>query len=129
MAHILIIDDEPSLRTLFRQFLEGQGFSVAEAADGREGIRLLCAQKPDLVVTDIMMPEMDGLEVILEIRKAHPGIPVIAISGGMKSGKMSFLTHAKKFGACRIFEKPVELAEILQAVRELLADSPPCQNA
>lgn len=124
MAHILVVDDEPSLLFLFKQFLEDKGYSVATAADGREGMRLIREHKPDLIITDIMMPEMDGLEVVQEIRSRHHDIPVIAISGGMKGGRLNFLPHAKKLGAHRVFEKPVELAQLLQAIQELLAASP-----
>jgi CheY-like chemotaxis protein len=120
MAHILIIDDEPAVLTLFEQFLEGEGYTTELAADGKEGVRLLKQRKPDLIITDIMMPEMDGLEVIREIGQHHTDIPVIATSGGMKGGLMNFLPHAKRFGACRIFEKPVSLAALLAAVKELL---------
>jgi len=120
MALILIVDDDPTLRTLFEQYLTNSGYSVALAADGREGLDLMRQQKPDLIITDIMMPEMDGLEIIREIRAHHPELPVIAISGGMRAAPINFLPHAKKFGACHVFEKPVALAELLKVVQELL---------
>jgi CheY-like chemotaxis protein len=78
-------------------------------------------QTPDLIITDIMMPEMDGLEIVTHIRKHHPSLPVIAISGGMQRASMNFLPLAKKFGACRVFEKPVSLVQLQEAVDELLA--------
>jgi CheY-like chemotaxis protein len=123
MAHILVIDDDASILSLFGRFLESAGYSVALAPDGEEGMRLLKQKKPDLVITDIMMPGMDGLELLMKIRKQQLGIPVIAISGGMKSQPANFLPHAKKFGARRVFIKPVELAELLQAVQGLLSES------
>ncbi|MFA6172608.1 MAG: response regulator [Kiritimatiellales bacterium] len=127
MAHILIIDDEPAVRKLFEQFMESSGHSVSSAANGREGILLLKKRQTDLVITDILMPEMDGLEFLLEIRKLHlelaVDVPVIAISGGMKSLPINFLKQAKSFGAARIFEKPVKLEEMLAAVRELLSEN------
>jgi CheY-like chemotaxis protein len=122
MKHILIIDDDPSILLLFSQFLESAGYSVASAPDGTEGLRSVKAEKPDLIITDIMMPEMDGLELLMEIKRNHPGIPVIAISGGMKIRPISFLPQAKKLGARHIFQKPVALAELLQAVQELLSE-------
>ena len=123
MAHILIIDDDPAILGLFGQFMESCGYSVALAADGQEGMRLMKQQTPDLIITDIMMPEMDGLEIIREIANSHPLLPVIAISGGMRNIPVNFLIHAKKFGARSILEKPVTLADLLQAVQELLKES------
>jgi len=122
MAHILIIDDDSSVQTLFKQFLESKGYSVSLASNGREGLRQMHKCNPDLIITDIMMPEMDGLEIIQEVRVHHLEMPVIAISGGMRNAPMNFLPHAKKFGAVRIFEKPVPLADLLAAVRELTRD-------
>jgi len=126
MAHILIIDDDGSIQLLFKQFLKDKGYSVSSASDGHKGIALMKQQKPDLIITDILMPEMDGLEVICEIKNTHPGLPVIAISGGMRSGRINFLPHAKTFGASRVFEKPVSLATLLAAVQELLGT--PAEN-
>ncbi|MFA7257004.1 MAG: response regulator [Kiritimatiellales bacterium] len=120
MKHILVIDDDPAVLSLFEQFLESEGFSVALALNGLEGILSLKQQKPDLIITDIMMPEMDGLELLMEIKKHHPEIPVIAISGGMKIQPVNFLPQAKKFGARHIFSKPIALSELLAAVQELL---------
>lgn len=119
MAHILIIDDDPAVRSLFGQFLDGEGYSTALAADGREALELLQTRRPDVIITDIMMPEMDGLEVIQNIRKNYAEIPVVAISGGMKGVPINFLPHAKKMGALCVFEKPVSLANLLQTVRKL----------
>jgi CheY-like chemotaxis protein len=123
MAHILIIDDDPAVLSLFGQFMESSGYSVALAADGQEGMRMMKQQTPDLIITDIMMPEMDGLEIIRAITKTHPRLPMIAISGGMRNVPVNFLIHAKQFGAHSILEKPVTLADLLQAVQELLRES------
>jgi len=123
MPHILVIDDDATIRSLFEQFLVHAGYSVALAPDGRAGIRLLEQQKPDLIITDIMMPEMDGLELLMKIRKEHLEISVIAISGGMKTRPGNFLPQAAKFGARRVFIKPVEMSALLDAVRELLGES------
>ncbi len=123
MKHILVIDDEAPVLSLFGQFLESAGYSVALAPDGQTGLRLLKQQKPDLIITDIMMPEMDGLELLMKTQKQYPEIPVIAISGGMKMRPASFLPQAKKFGARRVFIKPVELSELFDAVQKLLGES------
>ena len=121
MAHIQIIDDEPAVKNLFEKFLRDEGYSVSMAADGREGLRMMKNQKPDLLITDIMMPEMDGLEVLQQIRVDFPGLPVIAISGGMRNGTITFLPIAKKLGACCALNKPVKLAELLRTVQNALA--------
>ncbi len=122
MKNILVLDDDPSILSLFGQFFESAGYSVTLAPDGKEGLRSVKAKKPDLIITDIMMPEMDGLELLMEIKRHHPEIPVIAISGGMKIQPVSFLPQAQKFGARRVFIKPVSLADLLQAVQELLGE-------
>jgi len=124
MAHILVIDDDPSVLLLFKQFLGNAGYSVELADNGKSGMETMKRQKPDLIITDIMMPEMDGLELLMEIKKNHSGIPVIAISGGMKILPVNFLHHAEKFGAGRALQKPVELATLLRAVQELLGEVP-----
>jgi CheY-like chemotaxis protein len=120
MAKILVIDDEESVRALFVKALQGDGHNVLEAPDGKIGLDLLRKNKPDLVVTDILMPEADGLEAIMAIRKEHPGIKVIAVSGGGKFPAEACLSLAEKLGAAEVLDKPVKLAELLGAVRRHL---------
>jgi CheY-like chemotaxis protein len=120
MARVLIIDDDETIRSVFSRFLTGKGFEVVVAADGRQGLRSLEEQSVDLVITDIMMPETDGLEVVMAIRGKEPSIPVIAISGGMHAMPMDFLPMAKKFGAKEVLYKPVELDDLLSAVERAL---------
>jgi len=122
MKNILIVDDDPSILILFEEFLKSRGYGTAVASNGRQGLDMLEQQKPDLIITDIMMPEMDGREMIYAISNLHPDLPIIAISGGIKRTPMYLLTHAKNSGACRIFNKPVELTEMLNAVQELLQE-------
>ncbi|VGO22297.1 response regulator [Pontiella sulfatireligans] len=124
MALILIIDDDPVIQKLFSQFLAGKGYQTAQAANGKEGLRLMEERTPDLVITDILMPEMDGLEILMAIRSQRGDIPVIAISGGMRTAPINFLQHAKVFGARHVFEKPVPLDVLLKAVEELLQEQP-----
>ena len=121
MKRILIIDDDENIRTVYQRYLSIQGYTVDCAANGKEGLRLLEAEPPDLVITDIMMPETDGLEVVLAMRMTHPDTPVFAISGGMHSIPMDFLPMVKKFGAAKVFYKPVELNKLVEAIREALA--------
>ncbi|MDF7824984.1 response regulator [Pontiellaceae bacterium B12227] len=120
MARILIIDDDETIRSVFNRFLTGKGYEVLVAADGRQGLRVLEEAAVDLVITDIMMPETDGLEVVMAIRGKDADIPVIAISGGMHAMPMDFLPMAKKFGAKDVLYKPVELDDLLSAVKAAL---------
>jgi CheY-like chemotaxis protein len=120
MAHILIIDDDETIQSVFQRVLAGKGYDVSLASDGRKGLRLLEEQAVDLVVTDIMMPETDGLEVVMAIRGKGGNIPVIAMSGGMHAMPMDFLPMAKKFGASKVLYKPIELEDLLAAIEELL---------
>jgi DNA-binding response OmpR family regulator len=127
MAHILVIEDDESFRTVLVKHLEREGYFVSQADNGREGLYLLRRNPADLVITDIFMPEADGLEVIMEVRKKQKRgcsrIPVIAVSGGMVTSpakKVCFLKQAGQFGADRIFPKPFDFRELLNTVQELL---------
>lgn len=120
MALILVIDDDAAIRTVFDRILHKAGYSVICADNGRKGLKLLESESPDIVVCDIIMPDMDGLEVLMSIRKMSRGIPVIAVSGGPQAIPMDFLPMAKSLGACKILYKPIEVAELLSAVQEAL---------
>lgn len=120
MAHLLVIDDDQAVCRVFVRFLTENGFTVDCAPNGSVGLDLLERNRPDLVITDIMMPEKDGLEVVIAMRHTHPEIPVIAISGGMQTVSMDMLPMVEKLGARKVFYKPVELSKLLQAVQDLL---------
>ncbi len=120
MARILIIDDDPTLQTLFSQFLEEEGYEILQAENGKKGIAIIKSQHPDVVITDIMMPEMDGLEILMEIRRAKIDVPIIAISGGMRDRPINFLQHAELFGATYVFKKPLPLNVLSAAIEEIL---------
>ena len=120
MAHILIIDDDPTIRNLFAQFLQGEGHDIFVAGDGQKGISVLESRHIDLVITDLVMPEMDGLELLLNIREAESTVPVIAISGGMRDLPINFMEHAKAFGADYVLKKPIPLDVLKTAVGHLL---------
>jgi len=120
MAKILIIDDESQIRAMLRQMLELEGFEVMDAHDGQEGIKLFHENPADLIITDIFMPEKEGLETIRELKKGYPDVKIIAISGGRKIGPGEYLLLAERFGAIRTFKKPVKREELLDAVREVL---------
>jgi DNA-binding NtrC family response regulator len=117
MAGILIIDDDRRIRRLLVRILAGVGHKVHEAEDGRKGLMLLHQIKPSLVITDIFMPEVEGLEIIRTIRNEAPDTPIVAISG---EGNLTYLRAAKGFGAFAALEKPFEVDELLRVVSDLL---------
>ena len=118
MPRILIIDDEESIRSVLCSLLEGAGYEVMEAQNGRAGIQQ-CRRVPvDLVITDIIMPEGEGLETIRELRRLYPGLKIFAMSGARISKQLDILNIAATFGAIRTFDKPFELMEMLKAVQE-----------
>ena len=121
MAKILLIDDDPKIQMVFSQFLTSLGHEIIQAENGKAGLKMIQEGRPDLVITDIMMPEVDGLEILMHLRNTHDSVPVIAISGGMRALPVNFLQQAKLFGARYVFEKPVPLDVLRNAVTELLA--------
>jgi len=122
MARILIIEDEIQLGGALRHMLERAGYEVVEARNGREGVHHFRAMPPDLVITDILMPEQEGLETIRALRQTCPAIKIIAISGGGQKRTLNFLFVAEKLGAQRTLWKPFRRQELLEAVRELLGE-------
>lgn len=120
MAKILLIDDDPKIQMVFSQFLTSLGHEIIQAENGKAGLKMIQEGRPDLVITDIMMPEVDGLEILMHLRNTHDSVPVIAISGGMRALPVNFLQQAKLFGARYVFEKPVPLDVLRNAVMELL---------
>lgn len=123
MARILIIDDDREIRHPLRSALENAGHEVLEAADGAEGVRVWEAHGADLVITDVHMPDKDGLEVIMELKAISPEVKIIALSAGDSSGSLNSLLDAGRFGALRSIRKPFRHAEILSAIDELLTQT------
>jgi CheY-like chemotaxis protein len=119
-ARILIIDDEPTLRDLFKTLLETQGHKVAVAEHGRAAIAMLGQQPFDLVLTDVLMPEQDGLETIVQIRTRWPKLRVLAMTGGGHLDANFYLRVAKSLGATSLLQKPFSADELLHAIRGLL---------
>ena len=120
MASILIIDDDDSLRDALRRNLRKAGYQVVEANEGRQGLKQLESAPVDLILLDIFMPGKEGLETITELRRSHPGIRVIAMSGGGSKGDLDVLKVAKLFGARRTMTKPFTREQLLEAVQEEL---------
>ncbi|MCP3678093.1 MAG: response regulator [Deltaproteobacteria bacterium] len=128
MAKILIIDDEEAIREMLQVLLEKAGYEVQVAVDGKEGVDLFRTAPAELVITDLFMPNRDGLDIIKEFRLAFPDVKIIAISGGGMVGvqeetKKDLLAIAREFGACCTFVKPFNLNDILFTVNELLGDN------
>ncbi len=122
MARILIIDDEELARFTVRDILEGQEHEVEEAANGQEGVDLHASKPFDLVITDIIMPEKEGVETIIELRKDNPDLKIIAISGGGRTRNMDFLQLAKKYGADKVLAKPFTEDALVECVDACLID-------
>jgi CheY-like chemotaxis protein len=120
MARILIIDDEPSVRTVIRAMLELAGHHVVEAENGTTALAALAGAPIDVVITDILMPDRDGIETILEIRKQFPAVKILAMSGGGFSGMHDLLDVAQKLGAHDTMGKPFRKSELLAKIDRLL---------
>jgi len=121
MARILVIDDDEQMRLLLTNLLRRRGFEVLQAHDGLSALRLLESTPVDLVITDLVMPRMEGLETIRHLRAAGQ-TRIIAMSGsGSGSGYLDYLEYAEKLGASATFAKPFAPPEIVHAVEQLLA--------
>jgi CheY-like chemotaxis protein len=120
MAKILVLDDEYSILLMLKKMLEKEGHEVDIALNGREGLLLFEKDKPDMLITDIIMPEKEGLETIFELRQKHPDLKIIAISGGGRIGPDGYLPGAKLLGANAVFAKPLVPKEFIKTVEDLL---------
>ncbi|MDH3206022.1 MAG: response regulator [Gemmatimonadota bacterium] len=120
MARVLVIDDDEEHRLLARTMLEGAGHQVEEAHDGEDGLRRFGRNRPDIVLTDINMPGVDGHEVISALKVLHADVPIIAISGGGVVGKDELLLQAARLGAAEVIMKPFEYQQLLGAVGRAL---------
>ena len=120
VARILVVDDEPSVRQVVRKTLEHAGFDVVEAEDGKVALDACRANPMDLVVTDLFMPVMDGLELIVQLREVCPDTKVVAISGAMYEKRPRFLEIAGRMASVVTLAKPFEIDALLAAVQEAL---------
>lgn len=117
---VLIVDDDEAIRELLAEMLGGCGYTVREAIDGRHAMDQVRQHPVDLVITDLVMPEQEGLETILKLQQEFPRLKVIAISG-YQAGE--FLRHASIFGACATIKKPFSIEFFMQVVTRILAES------
>ena len=124
MARIMVIDDEPLICEMLQVVLSRAGHDVLTANNGYEALHLIGEDDSiELVIADIVMPEMDGLETIMQLRKRHPSLKVIAISGGSRIGNADFLAMAERLGASETFYKPLDNDKLLVAIGRCLNDS------
>jgi len=120
MKRILVIDDDAWLRSMLKQLLENNGYEVLLAENGKIGIKLFYEKGADLIITDLIMPEKEGLETISELHQNFPGLKIIAISGGGRIGPEDYLKLSESLGADRALKKPFNNKELLSIVSELL---------
>jgi two-component system, chemotaxis family, chemotaxis protein CheY len=115
---VLVIEDDNLMRTVLRHVLEAADYVAVEASNGVEGMETFWREKPDIVITDIQMPDKGGLEIISEIRALNPGVRIIAMSGGAGTGNLHFLAIAKRFGADHALSKPFSPEDILGLLKK-----------
>jgi len=125
MARILVIDDDPDMRAFLEEILKSAGYEIILAADGREGVERYRASRADLVITDLYMPNQEGLETIRELRTRYPEVAIIAMSG--RTAALTMLSIAQKFGAVGILHKPFLADELIAAVEKALGGQSPAQ--
>ena len=120
MAVLLVIDDDEGMRKLMVRTLRDSKHRVLEAENGREGLKIMDEHAPDLVITDILMPQKEGIETIREVQERAPATKIIAISGGGVSQNLMFLDVARAFGAHAVLAKPFRPAELVETVAQVL---------
>jgi len=120
MERILVIDDDVKVLNVLHFALVCEGYKVLKASNGKEGLKLYREDPVDLIITDIIMPEKEGLETILELKEKFPEIKIIAISGGGRIGPEEYLPMAKMLGAHRTLAKPFGRDDLVRTVKEVL---------
>ena len=120
MPGILIVEDDKDLREMLKTSLSKRKYTVIEASDGKEAILRFKPAVTDLVITDLIMPDEDGLKVIIKLKEIKPGIKIIAISGGGKAGPGNYLNIARALGADEVFPKPFSLNDLISKIDSIL---------
>ena len=123
MATILVIDDDAAMRRLILRALGTAKHDLIEAEDGQEALTLVDEHKPDLIITDILMPRKEGIETMREVGERAPDTKIIAISGGGMSHNLMFLDVAKAFGAAAVIAKPFRASELVETVERVLSET------
>ena len=117
IPRVLVVDDSADIRGMLQAQLEMEGFDVATAPDGARALALLGRQRADLIITDLFMPDKDGIETILEIREKYPAVQIVAMSGWDSRQGSDYLKVAREIGAVRTVKKPFELTDIVNRAR------------
>jgi DNA-binding response OmpR family regulator len=120
MANILLVEDEEQLRSMLREVLQSAGHEVREAENGKIALNIFAAQPAELVITDLIMPEKEGLEIIRELKRGKTDVKIIAMSGGGRNDAQDYLELARRFGADAILSKPFSNREILEMIEKVL---------
>ena len=120
MSRILIVDDEPEILRVLRRVLEIEGHTVSDAPDGKAALRYFAGNPADLVISDIYMPDMDGIQFLMRVREAFPEARIVAMSGGGQISKEKVLGAASILGAVDVLEKPFTVENVLEIVKRAL---------
>lgn len=128
MKRILFIDDNEPLRVAFSRILERQGFAVTQAEDGLVGLKKFREDSPDLVICDLIMPEVEGMETIQELLRLKPDIRIIAISGGGRVNPLDYLKIAQMMGAVEKLAKPFSSDELISVIERLIGPATPVRS-
>lgn len=118
--HILVVDDDDMMRAFVKELLQIHDFTITEAANGKEGLKQFRENTPDLVLTDIIMPEMEGISFIRELRSYNKDIPIIAMTGNVHGRMEEFLDISSQIGADDILRKPIKSQQFLDAINKLI---------
>src|SRR3954447_18674856 len=118
-TRILVIDDNSDIRDTLRWLREGEGYTVSAAANGSEGLRLQRNEPADIVLTDIFMPEQDGIETLWKFREEFPNVPIIVMSGGGAARGTDYLAVARELGAEKALRKPLDPQELIDVVGQI----------
>ncbi len=118
--HILVVDDDHMMREFVKEVLEINNFKITEASNGKAGLKEFRENTPDLVITDIIMPEMEGISFIRELRSHNKEVPIIAMTGNVHGRMEEFLEISTQLGADEILRKPIKAKEFLDAIDRLI---------
>jgi len=124
MTTVLVVDDDDAMRDLLKQVFTGAGYEVLEAGNGNKAGLVYALHRPDLVITDLIMPDGEGLELIMALRGQYKGVKIIAMSEGRRGGRSNYLLTAKRLGADYTIEKPFSIDEFLSIVRLAIETGP-----